>query len=86
MSKEIAREFLHKTREDETLREGLESQTTLDDVVAYAGENGYEFTTEEFHESTMEIYEENGVELTEEQLESAAGGVSIIITVWINDS
>ena len=81
MSKETAREFLRQTRIDEELREGFESQKTLDSIVAYASENGYEFTTEELHETTMDIYEQEGVELTEEQLESAAGGYCCMCTV-----
>lgn len=84
MSKETARDFLRQTRVDESLREGFESQKSMEEIVAYAGENGYEFTTDELHESTMEIFEENDIELTEEQLEAAAGGMSVlcIATTW----
>ena len=81
MSKETAREFLRQTRVDEELRAGFESREDLNDIVVYAGENGYEFTPEELHESAMEIFEENDIELTEEQLEAAAGGV-VTITIW----
>ncbi|NJN55164.1 MAG: Nif11-like leader peptide family natural product precursor, partial [Anaerolineae bacterium] len=81
MSKETVYEFLSQTRVDETLRSGFESQGNLDDIVAYAGKNGYEFSATEFHEGAMEVFEENDVELTEEQLEAAAGGL-LSITIW----
>lgn len=80
MSKATAREFLAQTRKDDALRAGFEQQGSLDAIVAYAGENGYEFSPTDFHEGAMEVFEENDIELTEEQLEAAAGGLSV--TIW----
>ncbi len=80
MSRESAYQFMEKAYNDHEFRQGLQSQASMEDIVACATQVGYEFTAQELQEVAGQFYESHGIELSEDQLEDAAGGIAIATT------
>lgn len=65
MSKENLEQFINKIAENSQLQSQLGEETDTDTLIALGAENGYEFSLEDFQEST---------ELSDEELDGVAGG------------
>jgi predicted ribosomally synthesized peptide with nif11-like leader len=65
MSKENLEQFINKIAENAQLQSQLGEETDTDTLIALGAENGYEFSLEDFQEST---------ELSDEELDEVAGG------------
>lgn len=65
MSKENLVQFINKIAENSQLQSQLGEETDTDTLIALGAENGYEFSLEDFQEST---------ELSDEELDGVAGG------------
>lgn len=65
MSKENLEQFINKIAENTQLQSQLGEETDTDTLIALGAENGYEFSLEDFQEST---------ELSDEELDGVAGG------------
>ena len=65
MSKENLEQFINKIAENAQLQSQLGEETDTDTLIALGAENGYEFSLEDFQEST---------ELSDEELDGVAGG------------
>jgi predicted ribosomally synthesized peptide with nif11-like leader len=75
MSVESAVQFLEAAWNNEDLKDNVWNQNNLQEIMAVAAENGYEFAEDEFFEAQLEIVDRYDIQLTEEALQSAAGGV-----------
>jgi predicted ribosomally synthesized peptide with nif11-like leader len=81
MSKERAIAFLENVAQDEGKQKEVVGKSTVDEVVAYAANQGYNFTPVELQMAQKEFYETHDIELDEDALESVAGGVVVATIV-----
>lgn len=81
MSIQKANDFLEDVYQDEARRQEIVNKTTVDEVIDYANEQGYEFTAAELQQAQKQFYETHDVELDMEALEAVAGGVVVATIV-----
>jgi|TARA_B110000116_G_C16678656_1_gene509625 predicted ribosomally synthesized peptide with nif11-like leader len=77
MSKENLEQFINKIAENSQLQSQLGEETDTDTLIALGAENGYEFSLEDFQEST---------ELSDEELDGVAGGRGSISSNRISEA
>ncbi|MBT3394518.1 MAG: Nif11-like leader peptide family natural product precursor [Waddliaceae bacterium] len=56
MSKDSAKLFIEKLREDKDFRQKTSTLSSADDVLAFAKENGYDFTENELQEAAQQVF------------------------------
>jgi predicted ribosomally synthesized peptide with nif11-like leader len=78
MAMNDASALVAKIRSDESLRDALKDAKSEEDFLDVAKKFGYDVTVDDFKRAMAKEYHPEGDELSDEQLDQAAGGLSIV--------